>query len=242
MNLRESKLFTTPIAHRGLHDEEAPENSLAAFSKAIEGGYCIETDVRLIDDGTVIVFHDNKLARVTGADGYANNLKKSDLDEIRLGGTDEKIPTFERFLEEINGKTPILVEIKNEAKVGELERKTLEMLSAYNGEFAVQSFNPYSIEYFKKHAPDITRGILSCYFEGVELAWYKKWLLKRLKLNKVAKPDFVSYEFRRLPNKYVTKAALPTLAWTLHDNTETETVLPYCDNIIFEGFIPKIDK
>jgi glycerophosphoryl diester phosphodiesterase len=242
MNLKETKLFSVPIAHRGLHDETAPENSLLAFDKAIQNGYCIEMDVRLIDDGTVIVFHDDKLARVTGADGYASTLKRADLKNIRLGGTDEKIPTFEQFLSEVNGKTPILVEIKNEGKVGELERKTLEMLASYSGEYAVQSFNPYSIEYFKTHAPDVTRGILSCYFENVNLAWYKKWILKRLKLNNVAKPNFISYEFHRLPNKYVSRAALPTLAWTLHSNTETENVLPHCDNIIFEGFIPKIDK
>ena len=239
MDIKQSWLFTTPIAHRGLHTEEIPENSLSAYENAIKNGYPIEIDIRLIDDGNIIVFHDEKLARMTNHDGYACNLKTADLDSIRLGKTDEKIPTFEQLLEFINGRTPILIEIKNEGKIGQLEHKAIEMLRSYNGEYAVQSFNPYSIEYFKNKAPDITRGILSSFFTDTDLAFYKKFILKRMLLNSQANPDFVSYDHTALPNKYVTKTKLPTLAWTLKSNSDMEKVLPYCDNIIFEGFIPK---
>lgn len=85
-------------------------------------------------------------------------MTKDKLCELRLGGTDECIPTFEQVLQTINGAVPMLIEIKNEGKIGKLEQKVIDMLASYNGEFAVESFNPYSMEYFKKNATGIIRG------------------------------------------------------------------------------------
>lgn len=164
MDIKKSWLFSRPIAHRGLHDTEVPENSLLAFEKAIDEGFPIEIDVRPIDDGTVVVFHDERLTRMTDRDGYVCNLTDADLKEIRLKNSDQKIPTFAEVLEFVNGRAPLLIEIKNESKVGTLERNTLELLNSYKGEFAVQAFNPYSLEFFKKNAPQIQRGQLSCFF------------------------------------------------------------------------------
>lgn len=239
MDIKKSWLFSRPIAHRGLHNAEVPENSIKAFELAIEKGFPIELDVRPIDDGTVVVFHDDRLTRLTDRDGYVCNLSRSDLDEIRLKNSDEKIPTFAEVLEFVNGRTPILIEIKNESKIGSLERNTLDLLNSYNGEFAVQAFNPYSLEFFKKNAPQIPRGQLSCFFAKEELSsWFKRHMLKRLKLNKVSAPQFLSYKGENLPNKYVTRAKLPVLAWTVRSNADLEAFRPYCDNIIFENFIP----
>lgn len=161
MDIKKMWLCTRPVAHRGLHTDDKPENSLAAFVNACEYGFPIETDVQAIDDGTVIVFHDDNISRMTSHDGYVSNLTSDKLNELRLAGTDEKIPTFEQLLETVNGKVPLLIEIKNEGKVGFLEQKVIDMLSSYNGDFAVQSFNPYSMEYFKKNASGIIRGQLS---------------------------------------------------------------------------------
>lgn len=232
-------LLTRPIAHRGLHTGELPENSIAAFRNAIEHNRPIEMDVRTIDDGTVIVFHDDKLARMTGSDGYASTLKKADLDTLRLGGTDEKIPTFEEFLIEINGRTPLLIELKNEGKIGELESKVLQMLKGYTGEYAVQSFNPYSMGYFKDNAPDILRGQLSCTFDKKSMGYIKRTFLSKLKMNHISCPDFISYDINALPNKYVTKTKLPVLAWTVRSKTEAEKAATCCNNIIFEKFTPE---
>lgn len=242
MDIKKSWLFSRPIAHRGLHGIDAPENSLAAFCKAIEAGFPIEIDVRPIDDGTVVVFHDDKLTRMTDLDGYVCNMTKSDLEKVRLRNSDERIPTFKEVLEFVDGRTPLLIEIKNDSTVGQLERDTLELLSSYKGEYAVQSFNPYSMEFFKKNAPQIPRGQLSCFFDKKDLGFFKRFVLKRLKMNKVSSPDFISYNHANLPNKYVTKTKLPTLAWTVRSNAEMEKCLPYCDNIIFENFIPVIGE
>lgn len=244
MDIKNSWLFKSPITHRGLHTFEFPENSLIAFKNSIKNCYTIELDVRIIDDGTLIVFHDEKLIRVTKQDGYVTKLKKSDLENIFLisgdgKNTDQHIPTFREVLDFVAGRVPLLIEIKNQGKVGHLESKVIEELRNYNGEFAIQSFNPYTLEYFKNNAPHIIRGQLSCFFDKNELKGaIKRSALKKLKLNKIAKPDFISYRFTDLPNKYVEKTGLPVLAWTIQNNADMEKIIPFCDNIIFENFIP----
>ena len=237
-----SWLVETPIAHRGLHDKVSPENSLSAFSKAIEKGYAIELDVQLLSDDTVVVFHDESLSRMTGNDGYLKFLNKEDLKVLKLAGSKEHIPTFEEVLKLVDGRTPLLIEIKNQFKVGKLEQKVIDMLKNYKGEFAIQSFNPFSLQYFKNHAPNFLRGQLSGYFKGEKLAWIKKFLLKRMSFNKsTSEPNFISYDASTLPNRFVRKfKKLPLLAWMVRSKEEYLKVIKYCDNIIFENFIPEI--
>ena len=244
MELRQSWLCNTPIAHRGLHGDTIPENSLAAFDNAAKNGFAIELDVRLIDDGTVIVFHDNKLARMTGEDRYASTLTLDDLDKITLKNSDQKIPTFKQVLDLVDGRVPILIELKNEGKPGPLESRVIELLRAYKGEYAVEAFNPFAIEYFKNHAPEIKRGILSDFFGTQQIAsFFRRFALKRMYLNGIAKPDFIAYQHEHIPNKYITKYLkkhpITVIAWTVQNQAEADKVLQHCDNVIFEGFIPQ---
>ena len=242
MDLFNSWLVETPIAHRGLHDREHPENSISAFGRAVDQGYPIELDVQLIADGTVVVFHDESLSRVIDNDGYIKFLNKSDLDILTFKDSKEKIPTLEEVLKFVGGRVSLLIEIKNQGKVGELEKKVIDMLKDYKGQYAVQSFNPYVLEYFYKHAPNIPRGQLAGFFKGEKLSFIKKFALKRMLLNKkISKPDFISYEAKRVPNRFVRKyKKLPLLVWTITSQSEYLKVVKYCDNVIFEGFEPKI--
>ena len=242
MEIFNSWLVKDYIAHRGLHTKELPENSLGAFANAIEYGYPIELDVQIIADGNIIVFHDYSLSRMTGRDGYTRNLITSELSEYKLSKTEYSIPTLTQVLELVDGQVPLLIEIKNENKVGELESKLYEILKNYNGEFAVQSFNPYSLEWFKNNAPEIWRGQLSSFFKKSNLSFFKKFALKRMLLNKkVSCPHFISYDAKFLPNLYVKKyKKLPLLAWCITRQSDYMKVVKYCDNIIFEGFEPKI--
>lgn len=238
-----SWLVETPIAHRGLHDKTSPENSLSAFSKAIEKGYGIELDVQLLADGTVAVFHDTTLSRMTENDGYLKFLNKEDLKALKLKGSKEHIPTLDEVLKLVDGQTPILIEIKNTSKkVGKLEQNVINLLKDYKGEYAVQSFNPYSLQYFKNHAPNVCRGQLSGFLKGEKLGWITKMVLKHMKLNKsVSCPHFIAYETQYLPNRFVKKYKdLPLLAWVVQSNEEYHRVIKYSDNIIFENFIPEI--
>lgn len=241
MDIFKSWLVEKYVAHRGLHDEESPENSLSAFEKAIQKGYVIELDVQQIADGTVVVFHDSSLSRLTGQDGYLKNLIQEDLSACYLGGTKETIPTLQQALDLIDGRTPIIIEIKNTLKVGSLESATLDILKNYKGQFAIMSFNPYVLSWFKENAPEILRGQLSAFFKKDKLSLIKKVVLKKMLLNKVAQPNFIAYEAEHLPNRYVRKFNnLPLLAWTVRSQEEYMRVVKYCDNIIFENFEPKI--
>ena len=237
-----SWLVSEPIAHKGLHDKTHPENSLSAFERAINAGYPIELDIQMIADGTIVVFHDESLSRLTGNDGYIRFLNKADLDLLTLTGSKEKIPTLEEVLNFVNGRVPLLIEIKNQGKVGEMEKKVIELLANYNGQFAVQAFNPFVLEYFYKHAPSIPRGQLAGYLLDTKLSFFKRYAAKRMIANKkISHPDFIAYEAKHLPCRFVKKyKQLPLLAWTVKSQSEYLRVVKYCDNVIFEGFEPTI--
>lgn len=242
MDIFKTWLVETPVAHKGFHDSTSPENSLSAFKKAVEKGYAIELDVHMIADGTVVVFHDESLSRMTGNDGYLKFLTKNDLPMLFLKDSKETIPTLEEVLSLVNGESPIIIEIKNQLKVGKLEQAVIDLLKNYKGEVAIASFNPYVLGYFKQHAPQYLRGQLSGSFKDIKLPFATKFVLKRMMLlKKVANADFIMYEASTLPNRFVRKyKKLPLLAWTVRSQEEYLKVVKYCDNVIFEGFDPKI--
>ncbi len=245
MDLFKTWLVETPIAHRGLHGKNVPENSLLAFSKAIEKGYAISFEVQMLADGTLAVFNDSSLSRMTGNDGYVHYLNCADLKALTLKDSKETIPTLQEVLSLVDGQVPVLVEIKNKYKVGKVEQRVIDVLKNYKGEFAVQSFNPNSIKYIREHAPNFVRGQISGFFndENAEgLSALKKFSLKRMIPNKkISKPHFISYQASTLPNRFVRKYKdLPLLAWTVRSKEEYLRVIKYCDNIVFEKFEPEI--
>ena len=241
-DLFKSWLVEKYIAHRGLHTETEPENSLGAIKNAIDCNLPIEIDVHEIADGTLVVFHDKSLQRVTGQDGYIKNLKKEDLPNHKILGTEYSIPTLTEVINLVDGKVPILFELKNEGKVGSLEKSFWEIVKNYQGDYAIQSFNPFTLEWFKNHAPEVVRGQLSSFFKNQNFSFFKRLFLKKMSFNKkISQPHFISYKVEDLPNRYVKKFKnLPLLAWTVKSQEEYMRVLKYCDNIIFEGFEPRI--
>ena len=138
-----------------------PENSRAAFAKAIEEGYAIETDVRRTKDGTIVVVHDDNLKRLTGLEGKVSRSTWRELSSLRLGDTDEKIMTLEECLEYIDGRAPLLLEVKDLYTVVGFPREVVNVMRQYKGEYALQSFNPFYVHRFKQLAPDVLRGQLA---------------------------------------------------------------------------------
>lgn len=242
MNIFNSWLVERNIAHRALHNSEAPENTLPAIENAIKKSCPIEIDIQQIADGTLVVFHDATLHRLTGRDGYVKNLTKSTLQDYKILDTEYTIPTLEEVLKLVDGQIPILFEIKNAMKVGSIEREFWNEIKDYKGEYAIQSFNPFTLEWFKKNAPNVIRGQLASFLKNENIAFYKKYFLKRMAFNKkISEPHFISYNSSDLPNRYVKKfKELPLLAWTIRTQEEFMRVLPFCDNIIFENFDPKL--
>lgn len=230
------------IAHRGLFDNKTlPENSIPAFEKAVENGFGIETDVQMSKDGVLVVFHDDTLDRMTGVHGKLSDFTFQELREMKLGNTDCKIPTFQEFLTAANGVN-LVVEIKTHEKIGEVERKTYNALKNYNGNYCIESFNPFIIRWFKKHAPEVIRGQLSCSYEGTPFSKLKIWLLSQLKFCKWNGSQFIAYDAATLKtNKAVAKWAkkVPILCWTIRSQRELDDLQNYFDNIIFDSFLPE---
>jgi len=229
------------VSHRGLWSEEFPENSLGAFENAIKNNYAIEMDVRLLDDGTVVAFHDEKLARMTGADGYICKMKYDEIKDLKLHNSEYGIPKFDEVLEKIAGDAPIMLDVKSFGNVGPLEQKVIDSLNKYDGQVAIISSNPYTLEYFKIHAPQYTRGQKSKIpTKEKEPSFFKRQYLKKMKMNSLSTPEFIVYEALDLPNKFVKKVDLPIIALNVRSNLQMEETLPFCDNIMFDKFIPEL--
>lgn len=230
-----------PIAHRGLHDAARPENSIAAFEAAAHAGYPIELDVHRTRDGGVVVFHDDTLARMTGSDGRVADTKLAELERLRLLDSDERVPTLERALEAIDGRVPVVIELKNDGKVGPLEQLVLRSIRSYRGEAAVQSFNPLSMAWFRDIAPELTRGLLASSFADTTLPRYQKFLLRRLLLAPLSRPHYIGYALGCLPYWPVDVArrlGITVVAWTVRTPAQMQRASNLADNFIFEGVRP----
>ena len=188
-------------AHRGLHDNasDAPENSLAAFRKAVEKGFGIELDVQLTKDLVPVVFHDFTLKRVCGVDKKVRELTFDQLQELRLCGSDQRIPSFDQVLRLVKGRVPLIIEYKIEA----LDTRVCELgdrlLSDYPGAYCMESFNPLGVWWYKRHRKEVFRGILSDnYVKNGDRAFPAIFyeILHNMLFNFLAKPDFIAYNCR----------------------------------------------
>ena len=225
--------YQQPIAHRGYfdNDSKAPENSLPAFQNAIDHGYAIEIDTQLTADGTVIVLHDKSLARTSGVDKNVEDMTDAELAQCRLFDTDEHVPTLEEVLALIDGKVPLLVEIKGEAgdDVAAISAATAELLDTYEGVYAVQSFNPFALQWFLNNRPDVPRGLLSKDFiaDGEGQSFVNRIALTSMLTNVVARPNFISYELKsdgQLTFEAMQHLSdLPLFAWTLKSQDQLDT-------------------
>ena len=240
---RISDRLLTDYAHRGLHNDKIPENSLTAFERAIDAGFGIELDVQLSRDGEVMVFHDYSLERMTGRNAKLAELTAAELSELRLGGTDERIPRFDELLELVNGRVPLLIELKGESLDASLCPKVAELLGGYKGAYCVESFNPMLLYRFAKLCPEVTRGIL---YTNVCREKHRvnilNLLLGCMALNFLARPAFIAYDERyagAFPVKLCTKFyRAGRFVWTIRSRESFERARSEGAHTIFEGFVP----
>lgn len=227
------------IAHRGYHNIEkgVPENSLRSFEEAIRNNLIIELDVRILKDRKVVVFHDDNLIRMTGINKNVNDLNYQEIVQIRLKNTNEKIPLLQEVLDLVKGKVPLIIELKSDGKNRTLEKEVIKLLKAYNGKYAIKSFNPLSVNYFKRKSPNTIRGQLATDYKNKNMSKLKKYFLSRMLFNFISKPDFISYDIRALPNNKISKLRKNKiiLGWTIRSNSDLEKAKKYCDNAICEN-------
>ena len=231
------------FAHRGLHtpDKQIPENSLPAFDRAAAAGYGMELDVQLSRDGQVVVFHDDDLKRVCGREERVDALTWPELHTLSLCGTAERIPLFSQVLETVDGRTPLIVELKSGRRNRELCRKTLSLLRGYAGEACIESFDPRIVAWFRFHAPELLRGQLAQPPSRYRAAGHPplmSFLLGNTLFNFAARPQFIAYRIGPRPLTVRLAEALGALrvGWTSHSQ-ENEAGR---DAVIFEFYRPEI--
>lgn len=236
--------FNRHYAHRGLFDNatEAPENSLAAFKKAVDAGYGIELDVQLSKDDKLVVFHDASLKRMCGVEGKVWDYTLEELKKMKLADSNETIPTFEEFLSVVDGKVPFILEYKldrAQTKVCELAN---EVLKNYKGVYCIESFHPLALIWYRKNRPDVMRGQLCEEFFRNEK--YKGnflyIILSYLPFNFLTRPDFVAYNHKdshNISRRICKMMGALSVAYTIQSTEQYKAAKEDFDLFIFDSCI-----
>lgn len=231
------------FAHRGLHsrDKSVPENSLEAFRLAASQNYGVELDVQLSKDGQVVVFHDDTLDRVCGVHGRVDEFTCQELQAMKLCHTAWGIPLFSEVLQTINGRGPIICELKHGRRNRELCRKTYDLISSYRGEICIESFDPTIVAWFRFHGKDLLRGQLAMpmkeYPEDTPGGKGFSFLASRTLLNFLGRPQFIAYQIARQPLTVRLAQMLGAMkvCWTSHEPRNEKGK----DAVIFEYYKPR---
>lgn len=225
-------------------DEMAPENSMRAFQRAVDAGYGIEMDVQMTKDHIPVVFHDFTLNRICGAEGKLCDYTWSELQRFTLCGSDQRIPKFEDVLKCVDGRVPLIVELKIEETDLSVCPAVDGLLSEYGGMYCIESFNPLGLLWYRRHRGGVVRGQLSEAFRGKKgdkgILLYLA--LRNLLFNWLTKPDFVAYNHK---HQYVLSRRLcrglyrnMAVAWTIRSQEQLEEAKKSFDLFIFDSFIP----
>lgn len=232
-------------AHRGLHKEGLPENSLGSFAAAKDAGYGIELDIHLMKDGNLAVIHDASLLRTAGADVQIEDLTIAELADYRLEGTGEQIPLLSQVLDLIDGNVPLIVELKSvNNNYAELCAAACEMMENYKGLYCMESFDPRCILWLKRNKNNVIRGQLAYNLFRVDskVPAIMKFFLRHNLLNVITKPDFIAYNFsdRKILSNFLCRKlwGVQGVAWTIRNKEDFETAVQEGWIPIFENFEP----
>ncbi len=246
--------FLRPIAHRGLHDAASGivENSAGAFAAAMARGYGIECDIRPARGGLPVVFHDLTLERLTDAEGPIAGLGATQVQSLRYRTGGEPMLTFSDLLRLVDGRVPLLVEIKSEWDppdlpfLADVARQSLD----YRGPLALMSFDPDVMAVMRELSPEVPRGIVSGGYkdEHGETWWHDRIdaargdALANLLESGPAAPSFYAYHVKSLPTpvtRYVRRVqSLPVFTWTVRSAEDRAAAARHADATIFEGYLP----
>jgi glycerophosphoryl diester phosphodiesterase len=145
------------IAHRGA-SAEAPENTLAAFQRALAAGVDgVELDVQVTQDGVPVVCHDATLGRLTGRRGCIARLTRDKLRAVRVRG--EPLPTLAEVLALTAGQAVVQIEIKHGVPVAPVVRAVQRARAA--GEVVFASFDAAIVDEVRRLAPGIPRMLIT---------------------------------------------------------------------------------
>ena len=239
-------LVARPIAHRGFHNGKTIiENTESAFEEALDADYAIECDVQLSADGEAIVFHDDDVDRLTETKGRVKSFTTKQLKKMRLNSTSDRMQTLLELLEQVEGSSTLIIEIKSQWDGNlTLVKRVMEVIKGYDGPVALMSFDPAMISCACALSPHVVRGItadrtVDPYYSALPVS--KRVSMRSFGHLAQTQPHFVSYNWRDLPFEPMTEirnAGHPVITWTLRSQQETSEAMRYCDQVTFEGYAP----
>jgi len=201
-------------------------------------------DVQASSDDVPIVFHDYTLERLTGEAGSVQARTAKELEKTAITGSKDRVPTLETVMAQVDGKVPLLVEVKDQdrslgSNIGRLSENIARLVEQYAGPVAVMSFNPH-------HVADMpcARGLVTCVFNRTHWAPAGSDRLaavtEMLDLDAVG-ASFISHDRRRLDHPAVARAKASgrtVLCWTVRSRKEDKAAREVADNVTFEGYDP----
>ena len=224
-------LLNRLIAHRGVHNKYIKGNSLIAIELAVMKKIPVEFDITLTKDNVVILCHDSFIK----CDDKKYIINKYNYKYLK--NICHELVTLERVLNIVSGKIPLLIELKPYNKGKKLEKECTKILDKYKGYFAIQSFSPFTIYWFKKNKESYIRGQLLT--NTYNYNFIVNSIYKYMLFNKFTNPDFICYNIKGLPNKQIEKIrnSKPVIGWTVKNQGQIDKYKKYCDNFICDNIL-----
>lgn len=227
-----------PVAHRGYHDQNKKvwENTLSAFSRAVEAGFAIECDIQLSSDSVPMVFHDHTLERLCGIAGDVREKSAAELGLLSVGGTGDKVPRLRQMLDLVKGQVPLVIELKGRTEEDDdgFAEAVLEVLEGYEGKVALMSFDHHLLFALKKAGSPFPVGLTAEGNDPDKFFEHDEAMQAGL--------DFISYHWAHLPNSFVEaqrSRGIPVITWTVRDENARAHTYTHADQMTFEGFDPR---
>lgn len=238
MSMNADWIKDIPVAHRGYHDQNKKvwENTLSAFSRAVEAGFAIECDIQLSSDSVPMVFHDHTLERLCGIAGDVREKSAAELGLLSVGGTGDKVPRLRQMLDLVKGKVPLVIELKGRTEEDDdgFAEAVLEVLEGYQGKVALMSFDHHLLFALKKAGSPFPVGLTAEGNDPDKFFEHDEAMQAGL--------DFISYHWAHLPNSFVEaqrSRGIPVITWTVRDENARTHTYTHADQMTFEGFDPR---
>ncbi|MBO9630805.1 MAG: glycerophosphodiester phosphodiesterase [Shinella sp.] len=230
-------LTERPIAHRGYHDLNRAvwENTLSAFSRAVEAGFAIECDLQYAADAIPVVFHDDDLKRLCGIEGDVRQRTAAELGLLTIGGTADKVPTLRQLLDLVKGRVPLVLELKGRKGDDDgFAMAVLDTIENYEGSIALMSFDTWLLKDLKGLGTTRPVGLTAEGARPENFAVHEEAMQYGL--------DFISYYYGHLPNAFISRQrdlGKQVITWTVRDDEARTITALNADQMTFEGFDPR---
>lgn len=218
---------------------------MAAVAAALAHWLPVELDVRVTADGAAVLHHDVDLQRLCGVPRRVSECSLHEVTPLRLAGSTYTVPTLAAALDLVGSDVPVLLDCKVAPTRRDRERMlraVLRDVDRHPGPVAVVGFDPWLFARLHERAPHVLRGqsagVVSSASRFPRLVESAATPLDRFWLNRVSRPDFLTYNVDRLPQPALARlrdSGLPVLGWTVRRTDQLAAVQGLVDNVIAEG-------